>query len=140
MIFLVNDVALAVQQTKAFEKFLGEYKNIDISGQTENAPPILKLLNNGYQIIVLTAQLLVNAMKPRTLEFKGVSDQIHFDHFSLMVIDECHHADRGHPYNVLMAKYVDMKLANSTMRLPQVIHFPHYMVLSSFISILHSLV
>ena len=46
---------------------------------------------------------------------------ITFDQFSLMVIDECHHARKGHPYAQLMHLYLEYKEANPQGTLPQII-------------------
>ncbi|XP_064630359.1 ATP-dependent RNA helicase DHX58-like isoform X2 [Lineus longissimus] len=124
VIFLACEVALANQQNKQFEKFLSpEFKSFVISGGAESGdkvPPI-KLLLHDYDIIVMTAQLLVNAMmSPKAAKFDNVMDLVKFDDFSMMIFDECHHTARDHPYNLIMTRYVDQKLEGHES-LPQVL-------------------
>ena len=53
---------------------------------------------------MVTAQILLNALRDGTVR---VTD------FSLMVFDECHHANDNHSYNMIMERYLDIKLQNS---------------------------
>ena len=63
-------------------------------------------------IFVLTPQILVDALTANEA-------QIEMSTFSLLIFDECHHADKGHPYNKVMALYLDKKLEPGSI-LPQV--------------------
>lgn len=63
-------------------------------------------------IIVLTPQILVNSME------KGILSSLSI--FTLMIFDECHNTTGNHPYNVLMARYLDQKFDSSANQLPQV--------------------
>jgi ERCC4-related helicase len=113
---------LANQQNSQFEKFLSpEFKSFVVSGAEsgDKVPPI-KMLLSDYDIIVMTAQLLVNAMmSPKAAKFDNKMDLVTFDDFSLMVFDECHHTSSEHPYNRIMARYIDEKLGGK-QNLPQV--------------------
>ena len=64
-------------------------------------------------ILVVTAQLLVNALMSRDVEITQ---------FSLLVFDECHHTNVKHPFNRIMHYYLDIKLGENTKHkaLPQV--------------------
>lgn len=70
-------------------------------------------------MIVLTAQILVDALKSRRV---SIAD------FSLLIFDECHHTDKGHPYNDIMLKYLEIKYSSrggwdlrEKEKLPQII-------------------
>ena len=70
-------------------------------------------------MIVLTAQILVDALKSKRV---AISD------FSLLIFDECHHTDKGHPYNDIMLRYLEIKFPSGSdrhqavkERLPQII-------------------
>lgn len=51
-------------------------------------------------MLVVTAQILLNALRDGTV---NVTD------FSLLVFDECHHANDNHSYNMIMNRYLDIK-------------------------------
>lgn len=70
-------------------------------------------------MIVLTAQILVDALKSR---------RVAIDDFSLLIFDECHHTDKGHPYNDIMLRYLEIQFPSRGGRhqtikekLPQII-------------------
>lgn len=52
-------------------------------------------------ILVMTAQLLVNALK---------SEEINIMQFTLLVFDECHHTNLNHAFNQIMHAYLKLKL------------------------------
>jgi ERCC4-related helicase len=64
-------------------------------------------------ILVITAQILVNAL--------AVGD-VQIEDFTLIVFDECHHSHAKHPYNQIMAHYLDLKLEGRHRELPQVFY------------------
>ncbi|WAR22433.1 DHX58-like protein [Mya arenaria] len=57
-------------------------------------------------------QILVNALKANKI--KSLSK------FSLIVFDECHHSNKQHMYNQIMARYLDLKLREKD-ELPQIV-------------------
>lgn len=56
---------------------------------------------NRRDLLVVTAQILLNALRDGIV---SVTD------FSLMVFDECHHTNDNHSYNMIMNRYLDIKL------------------------------
>lgn len=82
-------------------------------------PFIKKLLNKFYvnrrDLLVVTAQILLNALRDGIV---SVTD------FSLMVFDECHHTNDNHSYNMIMNRYLDIKLQDRerAKTLPMVRH------------------
>ena len=65
-----------------------------------------------FNVITLTAQLLLNALK---------SGEVRITDIDLLVIDECHHTDLDHPYNMIMLCYRKEKMKNPHCKLPQIL-------------------
>ena len=111
VVFLVPTVSLVNQQKEMFSRYFSPtYKTVGVSGDS----PQLALagLVPTYDIFVVTPQILVDAIK------KDVTP-IDISVFTLLIFDECHHTDKGHPYNKVMADYLDKKLEGNR-NLPQV--------------------
>ena len=105
---------LVLQQKERFELFLGQkYSVSDISGANSDIP--LKYILQNHEVVVLTAQILVNALK----EDKEL--RVNLSDISLLFFDECHHANKEHSYNKIMENYVALKLQpGNRCKLPQV--------------------
>lgn len=75
-----------------------------------------KLVFDRRDILVVTAQLLVNAL---------LEHDVKINDFTLMVFDECHHAHAKHSYNQIMQSYMDLKLKDRSLRksLPMVKYY-----------------
>lgn len=96
----------------------GSYDITDISGANAQDKQ-LDVITQENDVIVLTAQILVDALKSRRV---SIAD------FSLLIFDECHHTDKGHPYNEIMLRYLGIKFPSrgsrqhiGKERLPQII-------------------
>lgn len=72
---------------------------------------VLWLIEN-YDIVVMTAQILVNALNS--------GEVASLELLSLILLDECHNTTGKHPYNNIMTRYLDSKLTSKTHSLPQV--------------------
>jgi len=113
--FFVPTKALVDQQFKQFIKYLKpSYRCQAISG---DEVPNLSLGNvvELNDVLVMTPQILLNALDSHEVPSLSV--------FSLLLFDECHHTKKHYPYNDIMSSYyVDEKLSNSlaSLRLPQV--------------------
>jgi len=72
------------------------------------------LLQFRRDIFVVTAQLLVNALRNGQVE--------NLQSFSMIVFDECHHSNKKHMFNEIMSHYLDLKLVDrvDVSQLPQV--------------------
>ncbi|CAH1265440.1 IFIH1 [Branchiostoma lanceolatum] len=111
-LFIVPIRNLTTQQKDQFEMLFppGIVQEI---GDTEELSETLKMKD----IVMLTAQIVVNSLKEGTLDLTNL-DQL--------ILDECHHTTLDHPYNQIMRYYLmkkdELKLANPQQkRLPQVI-------------------
>ncbi|KAL5021809.1 hypothetical protein ScPMuIL_000964 [Solemya velum] len=113
VIFLVNQVALADQQAKLCKRYL-DYRIQAISGDSQrNEKVSFNDLLQMNDILVVTAQILLDAM------VNGEIDSIQC--FTLMVFDECHHTHTKHPFNQIMFHYMDLKDSSDAVTLPQII-------------------
>uniref|UniRef100_K1QX86 RNA helicase n=1 Tax=Magallana gigas TaxID=29159 RepID=K1QX86_MAGGI len=102
VIFLVEQSALAEQQGKQCMTYL-PFKVKVITGESQRNER-MKSLNEWIarrDLLVVTAQILLNALRDGIV---SVTD------FSLMVFDECHHTNDNHSYNMIMNRYLDLKL------------------------------
>ena len=90
-----------LQQRMRFDYYLSnKYKIADISGANLPEKKSLSALHRDNDVIVLTAQILVDALSQKRI---AITD------FSLLIFDECHHTQKGHPYNDIMSKYLAVK-------------------------------
>ncbi|XP_011665774.1 probable ATP-dependent RNA helicase DHX58 [Strongylocentrotus purpuratus] len=113
-VFVVNKVPLVKQQKDRCLKYLrGKCKVAGVSGVESNRVPLNSVIDSN-DITVLTAQVLVDALKDDNIKLK-LSD------IALLVIDECHHCQKSNPYNVLMAMYRDLKLNSPELPRPQIL-------------------
>ncbi|XP_070532539.1 ATP-dependent RNA helicase DHX58-like [Ptychodera flava] len=94
-IFIVPLHSLIQQQTDAFNQIFPEDIVQGIS-ETEN----LEIILAEYDVVVLTAQILLNALNRGSL---------HLTDLSMLMFDECHHTTLNHPYNEVMKRYLAVK-------------------------------
>lgn len=85
-----------------------------MTGASSDDKKCLPLLLPDRQIIVLTPQVLENHLKDGTIDSLTI--------FSLLVFDECHHTQKGEPYNSIMKRYLKLKY-DGEKQLPQVFWF-----------------
>lgn len=91
-----------LQQKERFEYFLnGKYRVAEISGGVAAEVPLQFLLTNN-DVVVLTAQILVNALKDK-------NSGVRLTDITLLIFDECHHTNKDHPYNKIMERYMTLK-------------------------------
>lgn len=65
--------------------------NVDLWGEVQ-----WRLLFDKLDVIVMTAQILLDLLVHGYLSLQDVA---------LLIFDECHHARKRHPYNVIMAEF-----------------------------------
>nr|XP_054754331.1 ATP-dependent RNA helicase DHX58-like isoform X1 [Lytechinus pictus] len=113
-VFVVNKVPLVKQQKDRCLKYLeGKCMVAGASGEELNHMPLDIVIKNN-DIVVLTAQVLVNALKDENI-------QLTLSDIALLILDECHHCQKSNPYNVLMALYRDLKLNYPRRPRPQIL-------------------
>ncbi|KFP91126.1 putative ATP-dependent RNA helicase DDX58, partial [Apaloderma vittatum] len=114
VVFLATKVPVYEQQKTVFKQHFERYGYSvqGISGETAANVSVEKVIEDS-DIVVLTPQILVNSIEKGSLSSLSI--------FTLMIFDECHNTTGNHPYNVLMARYLEQKFDSSANQLPQVI-------------------
>ncbi|XP_067683793.1 antiviral innate immune response receptor RIG-I-like [Haliotis asinina] len=114
--FFANEVTLVDQQHELCQGHLdSKYKSARIVGETKYRTTMsTKELIAQHDLLVMTPQIIVDAIENKTLESLSV--------FSLVIFDECHHIREKHPTNKIMSHYMDMKQSSAeNVHLPQVV-------------------
>ncbi|XP_026528045.1 probable ATP-dependent RNA helicase DDX58 [Notechis scutatus] len=116
VVFLATKVPVYEQQKKVFqEHFKTDYKIDGICGENASSTSADIVIQQN-DIIVMTPQTLLNS-----LNNKGTN--ISLSTFTLMIFDECHNTTGNNPYNMLMFKYLDLKLKQGAHSLPQTCNY-----------------
>ncbi|XP_052772382.1 ATP-dependent RNA helicase DHX58-like [Mya arenaria] len=116
ILFLVENEALAIQQGEVCAERLPTYRTKVFSGNVHRLKKqMLWDFLERRDIFVVTAQILLNALRAKKIE--SVKE------FSLIVFDECHHSNKQHMYNEIMSRYLDLKLREKieSSELPQIV-------------------
>ncbi|XP_064630220.1 antiviral innate immune response receptor RIG-I-like isoform X2 [Lineus longissimus] len=117
VIYAVDKVNLIQQQLDGFKPYLPEcYNPHGMSGkQSESLSYIMSI----SKVIVLTAQVLLNALETESIHN---ADVLKISDVSLLIFDECQNTTKKHPYNAIMKHYLEAKLGDGPkVRLPQII-------------------
>ncbi|KAJ8403691.1 hypothetical protein AAFF_G00350170 [Aldrovandia affinis] len=116
IVFMATKVDLFEQQYKLFKD---HFNNIDeevrITGLCGDwgEQISMDIIVKSNDIIMLTPKILENALERKYIPSLSV--------FTLLIFDECHNATGKHPYNILMANYLDTKLSDRNELLPQIV-------------------
>ncbi|XP_076859013.1 interferon-induced helicase C domain-containing protein 1 [Brachyhypopomus gauderio] len=127
VVVLVNKVPLVEQHYKAeFGRFLKHQYSVErVSGDSQLKISFPRVVEKN-DIVICTAQILENSLAKAK---QGDEDGIKLSQFTLMVIDECHHTQKGEVYNHIMVRYLKQKHRNAglmkehktPMPLPQIL-------------------
>ncbi|XP_039204556.1 antiviral innate immune response receptor RIG-I [Crotalus tigris] len=113
VVFLATKVPVYEQQKKVFcEYFKNDYKVAGICGENAYKSPA-EIVIKQNDIIIMTPQTLLNSLTNETVLSLSI--------FTLMIFDECHNTTGSNPYNMLMSKYLDLKLKQGAVLLPQIV-------------------
>ncbi|XP_053352532.1 interferon-induced helicase C domain-containing protein 1 [Clarias gariepinus] len=117
VVILVNKVPLVEQHYKAeFGKFLKHLYSVErVSGDSQLKISFPQVVEKN-DIIICTAQILENSLAKAK---QGDEDGITLSQFTLMVIDECHHTQKGGVYNHIMIRYLKQKHKNASLQKEQ---------------------
>ncbi|XP_061175548.1 antiviral innate immune response receptor RIG-I-like isoform X1 [Saccostrea echinata] len=117
VVFIVDKNNLANQQSEKIKDYVRCRLKV-ISGDTQREEDFqeMKPLLPQYDVFVVTAQMLVNALTNQGVSIRD---------FSLLIFDECHHCHGSHPFKQIMNQYMDVKLeqTDEESQLPQVVGF-----------------
>ncbi|KAJ7345706.1 hypothetical protein JRQ81_001656 [Phrynocephalus forsythii] len=110
VIVLVNKVPLVEQHyRKEFHPYLKySYSVIGLSGSSQLKISFPKVVREN-DVIICTAQILENALQNADTDDE---EGVQLSEFSLMIIDECHHTQKGAVYNDIMRRYLIQKRKN----------------------------
>uniref|UniRef100_A0A8C8J4U9 RNA helicase n=1 Tax=Oncorhynchus tshawytscha TaxID=74940 RepID=A0A8C8J4U9_ONCTS len=117
VVVLVNKVPLVEQHySTEFWKFLkNKYKVERVSGDSQLKISFTDIVQKN-DIVICTAQLLENYLERA---HSGDDDGIKLSDLSLIVIDECHHTQKGGVYNHIMIRYLKQKHKNAKLKKEQ---------------------
>uniref|UniRef100_A0A671XVQ4 RNA helicase n=1 Tax=Sparus aurata TaxID=8175 RepID=A0A671XVQ4_SPAAU len=127
VVVLVNKIPLVEQHYVAeFLPFLKRaYKVERVSGDSPLKISFTEIVKNN-DVIICTAQILENYLERSN---KGEDEGVDLSDLTLIVIDECHHTQKGGVYNHIMLRYLKQKHKNrrlkkeekETLPLPQIL-------------------
>ncbi|XP_077864016.1 interferon-induced helicase C domain-containing protein 1-like [Saccoglossus kowalevskii] len=106
-VFIVPTRSLVQQQSDALKTFLPANSVAGINETDE----VIEVFKN-KDILVMTAQVLVNSLKRGEVNISGLT---------MIILDECHHTTLDHPYNEIMKRYLDIKFNDDKADLPQIV-------------------
>ncbi|XP_024141962.1 interferon-induced helicase C domain-containing protein 1 isoform X2 [Oryzias melastigma] len=117
VVILVNKVPLVEQHhSKEFTPYLKHlYKVERVSGDSQLKISFAKTVQRN-DIIICTAQILENYLE---IANSGVDEGVKLSDLSLMIIDECHHTQKGEAYNHIMMRYLKQKHKNKKLQKEQ---------------------
>ncbi|KAL3068459.1 hypothetical protein niasHT_030750 [Heterodera trifolii] len=114
-VMLVPTVPLVDQQSCEFVQYLaGSYWVDGFSGCENCTGRAQRVL--ACDLCVMTPQIFINMLNS-VLE----SERLYLADFTLVVFDECHHCDKGHPYKMIMDQLADLDAKNWTGKAPQIV-------------------
>uniref|UniRef100_A0A8B9HHC6 Activating signal cointegrator 1 complex subunit 3 n=1 Tax=Astyanax mexicanus TaxID=7994 RepID=A0A8B9HHC6_ASTMX len=126
VVFMATKVEVYAQQYKLFIDHFSKDPDVRVTGVCGDTDVgvCLRSVVDRNEVVVLTPQILVNALQNKDLPSLDV--------FTLLLLDECHNTTGKHPYNNIMSRYLDTKLTSSAHTLPQVVGFTASVGVGSF--------
>ncbi|CAN9497800.1 unnamed protein product [Ophioblennius macclurei] len=117
VVVLVNKIPLVEQHYSAeFLPFMKKaYKVERVSGDSQLKISFTEMVNKN-DIIICTAQILENFLERAE---EGEDDGVKLSDLTLIVIDECHHTQKGEVYNHIMMRYLKQKHKNKKLKKEQ---------------------
>nr|AOV82292.1 melanoma differentiation associated protein-5 [Lates calcarifer] len=110
VVVLVNKIPLVEQHYSAeFLPFLrSSYKVERVSGDSQLKISFTEIVKKN-DVIICTAQILENYLERSN---SGEDEGVNLSDLTLIVIDECHHTQKGGVYNHIMMRYLKQKHKN----------------------------
>ncbi|XP_071329655.1 interferon-induced helicase C domain-containing protein 1 isoform X2 [Trachinotus anak] len=117
VVVLVNKVPLVEQHYAAeFLPFLKQnYKVERVSGDCQLKISFTEIVKKN-DVIICTAQILENYLERSNT---GEDEGVNLSDLTLIVIDECHHTQKGGVYNHIMMRYLKQKHKNTRLKKEQ---------------------
>nr|AHB62699.1 putative ATP-dependent RNA helicase DHX58 [Oryctolagus cuniculus cuniculus] len=115
VVVLVNRVHLVTQHSEEFGRMLdGHWTMTTLRGDMGPRAGFGHLAR-GHDLLICTAELLQMALTSTEEE-----EHVELTAFTLLVVDECHHTHKDTVYNVILSRYLELKV-HRTQPLPQVL-------------------
>ncbi|XP_034430093.1 interferon-induced helicase C domain-containing protein 1 [Hippoglossus hippoglossus] len=117
VVVLVNKIPLVEQHYSAeFLPFLKPtYKVERVSGDCQLKISFTEILKKN-DVVICTAQILENHLER---SITGEDEGVKLSDLTLIIIDECHHTQKGEVYNHIMMRYLKQKHKNEKMKKEQ---------------------
>ncbi|KAM4731905.1 interferon-induced helicase C domain-containing protein 1 isoform 2-T2 [Anableps anableps] len=117
VVVLVNKIPLVEQHfSTEFSPILKpKYKVERVSGDSQLKISFTKIVQ-GNDIIICTAQILENYLERAQ---SGEDEGVKLSDLTLIIIDECHHTQKGGVYNHIMMRYLKQKHKNIKLKKEQ---------------------
>uniref|UniRef100_A0A3B4YXX5 RNA helicase n=1 Tax=Stegastes partitus TaxID=144197 RepID=A0A3B4YXX5_9TELE len=114
VVVLVNKIPLVEQHySSEFLPFLKQkYKVERVSGDSQLKISFTEIVAKN-DIIICTAQILENYLERSNT---GEDEGVNLSDLTLIVIDECHHTQKGEVYNHIMMRYLKQKHKNIKLK------------------------
>ena len=106
-LFIVHMRHLTWQQRNNFLLYFPNKQNVRTIREQQTFKDALKIDEPMPAVLMLTAQIFVNALK---------SKEVDIEDLDMLIFDECHHTDQKHPFNEIMKTYLKKK---QRLRQPQ---------------------
>ena len=106
--FIVPTVHLVDQQAKYMKETLDGVRVGQITGDQKEETTLYEQ-SQINDIVVMTPAILVNALKEQ-------DPQVKLSNVPLLVLDECHHTEKEHPYMQVMDIYLKQKFEENEVR------------------------
>ncbi|XP_042350470.1 interferon-induced helicase C domain-containing protein 1 [Plectropomus leopardus] len=131
VVVLVNKVPLVEQHYSAeFLPYLKQsYKVERVSGDCQLKISFTEIVKKN-DVIICTAQILENYLERSNT---GEDEGVNLSDLTLIVIDECHHTQKGEVYNHIMMRYLKQKHKNRRLKKEQkeAVHLPQILGLTA---------
>lgn len=117
VVVLVNKIPLVEQHyTAEFLPYLKQgYKVERVSGDSQLKISFTEIVRKN-DVIICTAQILENYLERSN---KGDDEGVNLSDLTLIIIDECHHTQKGGVYNHIMMRYLKQKHRNRRLKKEQ---------------------
>ncbi|XP_043987484.1 interferon-induced helicase C domain-containing protein 1 isoform X1 [Gambusia affinis] len=112
VVVLVNKIPLVEQHfSSEFSSLKLKYKVERVSGDSELKISFANIVERN-DIIICTAQILENYLERAS---SGEDEGVKLSDLTLIIIDECHHTQKGEVYNHIMMRYLKQKHKNKKL-------------------------
>ena len=99
-LFIVPMRQLTEQQSNNYLLYFTNKQHVRTICEKQTFKDALKINEPMPAVLMLTAQIFVNALKSKEVDIENID---------MLIFDECHHTDQKHPFNEIMKTYLKKK-------------------------------